>query len=455
MYGLPRFYPYFVQELGWTRQQVTSGNAYSKIFVALAFGFLAGRLVDRFGPRRLMLGGIVMAGGALVGLSYVTSLGAFYFFYAFNALGYVFGGPLPNQVLLSRWFDKGRGKAMGIAYLGIGVGGALVPLLAFTLTQAWGWRGALRVLGLLMIAIALPMAYFVREPARAASAVASAVSLPSLKNILTRPAFYFLMLGSMASIGAVGGTIQNLALYLSLDRKLPQVEIDTTLSIILAGSVIGRLTMGWLADRWPKKHVMFLIYVIVALSIPMLVYAPTPTTLKICAFLFGIGLGGDYMIIPADGRRALRRRHPRPRHGHRAHRRQRVGVARADARRVDARHDRQLHVGLPVLVVLAAIGAVAVAHAAAVGSAPIRRTLKSSVRPGSVRRIVREPRASSPQSSPRLPTSIGRSQASAFSAPVSGEELVTATQWRRRVRLSSRACRAAACRARGPSSRRA
>ena len=165
----------------------------------------------------------------------MTSLGAFYFFYTFNALGYVFGGPLPNQVLLSRWFDKGRGKAMGIAYLGIGVGGALVPLLAFALTQAWGWRGALRILGVLMIAIALPMAYFVREPARAASAVASSVSLPSLKNILTRPAFYFLMLGSMASIGAVGGTIQNLALYLSLDRKLPQVEIDTTLSIILAG----------------------------------------------------------------------------------------------------------------------------------------------------------------------------------------------------------------------------
>src|SRR4029434_4664428 len=70
LYCLARFYPYFVKELGWSRQEVTSGNAYSKIAVALLFGFLAGRLVDRVGPRRLMLVGIVMAGGALVGLSY-------------------------------------------------------------------------------------------------------------------------------------------------------------------------------------------------------------------------------------------------------------------------------------------------------------------------------------------------------------------------------------------------
>src|SRR4029453_9941398 len=169
LYGLPRFYPFFVQELGWSRQQVTSGNAYSKIAVAIAFGFIAGRMVDRFGPRRLMLVGIVMAGLALVGLSYATTLTAFYFFYAFNALGYVCGGPLPNQVLLSRWFDHGRGKAMGVAYLGIGVGGALVPLLAFALTQSVGWRGALWWLGILMILVSVPAAYLVREPAAAAA----------------------------------------------------------------------------------------------------------------------------------------------------------------------------------------------------------------------------------------------------------------------------------------------
>ncbi|HXH07574.1 MAG TPA: MFS transporter [Vicinamibacterales bacterium] len=296
LYGLPRFYPFFVEELGWTRQQVTSGNAYSKVAVALLFGAIAGRLVDAFGPRRLMLAGILVAGGALVGLSYVTGFAAFYLFYGFNALGYVCGGPLPNQVLLSRWFDRARGRAMGVAYLGIGVGGALVPLVAYVLTESLGWRGALRALGVLMILVAWPAAFFVREPPAPPAPPADAPA--SLRAVLARPAFYLLAAGSLASIGAVGGTMQNLPLYLRLDRDLPQVTIDTTLSLILAGSLVGRLLMGWLADRWPKKRVMLLIYTIVAVTIPPLFHAPTPGWLAASAFLFGVGLGGDYMIIP-------------------------------------------------------------------------------------------------------------------------------------------------------------
>ncbi|MCA1560740.1 MAG: hypothetical protein LC804_10900 [Acidobacteria bacterium] len=69
LYGLPFFYDYFVRDLGWTRQQVTSGNALSKLIVGPAFGFLAGVLVDRLGPRRLMMAGILMAGSALIGLA--------------------------------------------------------------------------------------------------------------------------------------------------------------------------------------------------------------------------------------------------------------------------------------------------------------------------------------------------------------------------------------------------
>ncbi len=306
LYGLPFFYDFFVRDLGWTRQQVTSGNAYSKLLIGPLFGFIAGWFVDRFGPRRLMLAGILMGGGALVGLGAVSTLSFFYLCYLFNALGYVCGGPLPNQVLLSRWFDKNRGKAMGFAYLGIGVGGAIVPLLAHALTQRYGWQTALQILGVLMIVIAFPMAWFVREwPEGAASQspIANpqspiATSLPSLAPVLKSPAFYLLLVGSMCSIGAVGGTMQNLKLFLSLDLKLSQGEVAQIASLVLVGSLAGRIVMGYLADRFPKKYVMLLIYSIVACAIPLLFVAEAPAARYAFALLFGIGLGGDYMIIP-------------------------------------------------------------------------------------------------------------------------------------------------------------
>src|SRR6188768_4536081 len=93
LYGLPLYYDFMVRELGWSRTMVTSGNAISKLIVGPLFGFAAGWIVDRFGPRRLMMAGIVMAGGALVGLAHMTALWMFYLFYVCNAIGYVCGGP--------------------------------------------------------------------------------------------------------------------------------------------------------------------------------------------------------------------------------------------------------------------------------------------------------------------------------------------------------------------------
>lgn len=296
LWGLPFYYDFMVQEFGWTRAQVTSGNALSKLVVGPAFGFLAGWMIDRFGPRRLMMAGILMAGMALVGLGQISTLGMFYFFYFFNALGYVCGGPLPNQVLLSRRFSKSRGKAMGIAYLGIGVGGAVVPWISHQLVERFGWQMALQTLGLVIIVIAFPMAYFV--PEGRAGIGEPKTPPPPVRGALKRFAFYLIAIGSMCSIGAVSGTLQNLKLFLSLDQQYAQAEAARVLSLILASSMVGRVLMGWLADRFPKKYVMLLIYAIVAGSIPLLFFADSPGAVYLFAVAFGIGLGGDYMIIP-------------------------------------------------------------------------------------------------------------------------------------------------------------
>jgi sugar phosphate permease len=297
LWGLPFYYDFMVQQFGWTRAQVTSGNALSKLAVGPVFGFVAGWMVDRYGPRRIMMAGVLMAGLALVGLGAVSSLGMFYVFYLFNALGYVCGGPLPIQVLLSRWFDKSRGKAMGFAYLGIGVGGAAVPWISHTLVQHFGWQMALRTLGLLVVVVAFPMAFVVREtppPPQGRPVVKS----PEIKGAFRTISFYLLTLGSMCSIGAVSGTQQNLKLYLSLDRHYEQGQAATVLSLVLAFSMVGRLLMGWLADRYSKKYVMLSTYLLVAAAVPLLFFGRSQSAMDIFAVAFGIALGGDYMIIP-------------------------------------------------------------------------------------------------------------------------------------------------------------
>jgi sugar phosphate permease len=260
-----------------------------------------------------------MAGGALIGLGATSLAGAFYFFYFFNALGYVCGGPLPCQVLVSRWFDKTRGKVMGIAYLGIGVGGAIVPLLAAWMTAHVGWRMSLQLLGGLVVLVALPLAYFVREnpdeeardarlkPSRHEGEDASPRGVArrlqpsaSIGEILRTPAFYLLSIGSMCSIAAVGGTNQHLKLFLSLDRGYSQADAAGIISLVLTISIVGRLLMGWLADRVPRKHVMLLIYMLVAAAIPLLMLraAPGAAAMYVFAGVFGLGLGGEYLIIP-------------------------------------------------------------------------------------------------------------------------------------------------------------
>ena len=144
------------------------------------------------------------------------------------------------------------------------------------------------------------------------------------------PAFYLLALGSMCSIAAVGGTNQHLKLYLSLDRSTRRRTRRAIASTVLFCSIVGRLLMGWLADRIPRKQVMILIYLLVAGSIPLLLSRQSTRR--------ALRLRGRVRPRPrrrihdhsADGGGTVRRPRARPaarRHSHRRRRR------RGDVRR--------------------------------------------------------------------------------------------------------------------------
>jgi sugar phosphate permease len=229
----------------------------------------------------------------------MTSLWLFYFFYFLHALAYMSGGPLPNQVLISRWFTKARGKAMGFAYIGIGVGGMLVPIIANWLNQQFGWHDALMILGFLMIIVAWPIIWFIHDnPKDSSGEDQPGIAQVPFRTILKKRNVYLLLFGSMCSIAAVSGTSQNLKLFFTFDLEYTQTQSANVISLVLASSIFGRLFMGWLADKLPKKYVMILIFSLVSIAIPLLYGASVKGVIYLFAVLFGIALGGDYMIIP-------------------------------------------------------------------------------------------------------------------------------------------------------------
>jgi nitrate/nitrite transporter NarK len=269
------------------------------VLIGPLFGFLGGAIIDRVGPRNPMMAGIVLAMLALIGLGNVSTIALFYVFYAMNSLGYVLAGPLPNQVLLSRNFKESRGKAMGIAYVGIGIGFFFVPQITKYLIAEFGWRTALMLLGLLVVVVAMPLVLVLREgegPA-AAAARADAPKAPLLEHLKNKN-FYILALGSMASIGAVGGAIQHFKMMLTLDKGWSQAEALNIISMIAAVSLIGRFGAGWLADKIGPKRVMLIVYALVTVAMLILVSGADGASIYLYVLCFGLGLGGEYLIIP-------------------------------------------------------------------------------------------------------------------------------------------------------------
>lgn len=309
-YSFPVFYIPLIDEFGWSRAEVTAGFFFSILVVGPIFGISAGFLIDRYGTRRILLAGLVFAGSAFLGFAFMHSLSAYYAFYFMQTIGYVSGGPIPNQVLISHWFSRMRGRAMGLAYVGIGIGGAVAPVLARFLIREAGWRVAMLALGGVIILGLIPMTFLLvkNRPSElglypdgdpAPEVERSNPDSPALRlrEAMQARAFWMILLSSLLSIGAVGGVIQHLQLFLRDQRFTPEDAAEVA-SFLLIASILGRITMGYLADRFPRKYVMLAACLMVAGGIPFLYFSAVPGTVYIFAFIFGFGMGADYMLIP-------------------------------------------------------------------------------------------------------------------------------------------------------------
>jgi len=297
------------KELGWGRGDLMAGFT---IFF-LTTGFIspqAGKLVDRYGARVVMSLGAAIAGAGFIVLSSVTSLWQYYLGYAIVGLGMAGTGQIPGSAVVSNWFEKKRGTAVGVMASGVGVGGlALSPLVGRVLLPQLGWSRAFLVLGALCWLVIVPLALFVirtRPEEKGAvpygqnqgschdsGVVRAPLTGVSLKRALRTSSLWLIVATYLLSHFAQVGAIQNQVPFLE-DAGFPIAISAGALGAVGLCSAFGKFGFGWLCDKVAAKWALALglVLQVVSLLILMSVGPGSPPVMAwLYALAMGIGIG--------------------------------------------------------------------------------------------------------------------------------------------------------------------
>ncbi len=313
-YNIWFFSDYFEKAFHWSKADITFGWPLG----ALPTLIIGPLLIHRLSPRKLI---IVGTGLTCLGLVAFGNMGGniwvYWGIWFVYMAGYILSGPVPHQIIVSQWFRKLRGTAMGIVYVGVGLVGFLGSYLVKPLAENLNFHNALMILGALLL-LAWPLAIFVirDRPAdkglfpdgAATPAAETKARSHNFRELFSHYPFWLLLIGSFCSIGSIGAVNAHMKFVFQDQMTLPesapdfQILLNSTWRaanmIILAASIAGRLSVGGLADLLSKKWVMTTTYFIVAGAIPVMLTAAPPETPWLFALLFGVGMGADYMLIP-------------------------------------------------------------------------------------------------------------------------------------------------------------
>jgi len=136
------FYVALLEDFPWSRGEAAGGQSMALITYTV-MAPLVGGLIDRFGPRRIIIPGILLLASGLILCAYIEILLQFYLIYgAIVGIGVTCIGIVSYTAILAHWFEKKRGVASGLAVSGMGLGTFLLVPLSQHFISLWGWRAA-------------------------------------------------------------------------------------------------------------------------------------------------------------------------------------------------------------------------------------------------------------------------------------------------------------------------
>jgi MFS family permease len=301
-------------EFGWSYTQVSLAASLRGLEVGLLVP-VAGMLMDRWGPRRLVFGGVILSGLGLMLLSRINSLTMFYASFIIISTGVSTATTTLLMTVVANWFRKKVGLAMGIAASGVSLGGLLIPFVT-GIIDTFGWRQAMIIMGLGMWAIPLPLSLLLRHKPEQYGYLPDGEDCRSVldgdhsrpetseevhvraKEALTSWTFWIIATAFLCQVLPVSAVNTHIMPYLS------SIGIARSTSSFIASAlplltVIGRVGFGWFGDRVDKRRVAALALALTSLGVLILGYTAAGRNWVIVVFIivFGIGWGGAVPML--------------------------------------------------------------------------------------------------------------------------------------------------------------
>jgi MFS family permease len=286
-------------EFGWSREAVSSGFAIGAVTVGLCSPLL-GRWIDRFGPRRIILPCMTVFGCGIASLALLRS-GIWQFYVTCFVLGVVGNGAahLAYSRSISTWFQRRLGMALAFVMVGSGLGAMILPVVAQSIISRSGWRTAYAALGCIALLLGLPLSWrYIRERGSLkAESAPVAHSGMTWQQGLRSFAFWIIVAVLCVSSISMNGAITQMSALLT-DRGITASGAALCASILGGSSLLGRVGVGWLLDRFFGARVAFVISLSTAAGIFLLARANSFPAGCLAAALIGVGAGGEAAITP-------------------------------------------------------------------------------------------------------------------------------------------------------------
>ncbi len=316
LYVFPVFIASLQAEFGWSMTQISISAALFGITMGLS-NPVVGNLFGRFGARKTMLVAASVSVLTLLAYAGLQNLVMLYVIALFSGFGVAGTTILPAQTLVINWFDRFRGRAMGLTMLGIGAGGFLLPPFNEFMIRVVGWRLAWVAAAAMLVGIVVPLiVIFVRTwPSDLGlrvdgasdlsdSAPAQPVTGLSAKSAVATSAFWLLLIIYLLQITAVSAMNFHFVPFATQELGFDPQEAAFYYGLVVGFSIVGRLLFGWLADRWPPALLLSLSFVLMALGAALIeifllhLELRDARLLGLYALLFGIGIGANFVTMP-------------------------------------------------------------------------------------------------------------------------------------------------------------